>query len=442
MPDDVRPLDYDDDFDPEESLFSRDFAGQLIRVVEAQQHDYDRTVNLTIDGRPVTVPAAVPSTDAQGNPILDKEGKTTPRYTTIYDAARECARLNPGKHPEDPEKSAFDPDRYINEIPILCHQEHLKPVAVCRVCMVEVRGKERRENGLVPACQFRVKEGLAVHTHKSPDQEAANRVKSTVKVLTELLSADHLSQAAAQAAFGQEEAGFNELAGLARQFAPEGSRFKPRSIERGHDDSSLVIAVNHDSCILCDRCVRACTDVKHNNIIGRTGKGYTAHIGFDLNDEMGQSNCVSCGECMITCPTDALTFRSQVAAKVPDSGKTGAVYESVDAAQLRREHRLFRALPYKFLLWDARSVWRRKLRKGEVLCEEGEYGNTAFILVKGSAFMPARRRAKWSQNTPRAGAGFSTASTCGSSRRPTSPTTAMRPIRGTAGSSPQTRPTT
>ncbi len=383
MPD-SRPLDYNDEFLPEESPFSSDVAGQLIRVVPAQQHDYDTNVSLTIDGRLVTVKMAMPSTDAQGNIIRDRDGKTTPRYTTIYDAARECARMYPGKYPDVPENGAFDSDRYINEIPILCHQEHLKPIAVCRVCMVEVRGKERRESALVPACQFRVKEGLAVHTHKSPDPGAAKRVKSTVKVLTELLSADHLSPAAAQAAFGQEEAGFNELAGLARQFAPSGSRFAPRSIDRGHDDSSLVIAVNHDSCILCRRCERACTDVKNNNIIGRTGKGYSTHISFDLDNPMGKSNCVSCGECMITCPTDALTFRSQVAAKVPDSGKTGAVYESVDAAQLRREHRLFRALPYKFLLWDTGSVWRRRLRKGEVLCEEGEYGNTAFIMVKGS----------------------------------------------------------
>ncbi|HEY2253718.1 MAG TPA: cyclic nucleotide-binding domain-containing protein, partial [Planctomycetaceae bacterium] len=48
-----------------------------------------------------------------------------------------------------------------------------------------------------------------------------------------------------------------------------------------------------------------------------------------------------------------------------------------------REHPLFRALPYKFLQWDARSVWRRRLHQGEVLCEEREYGNTAFILVRG-----------------------------------------------------------
>jgi len=73
------------------------------------------------------------------------------------------------------------------------------------------------------------------------------------------------------------------------------------------DDSSPVIAVDHSACILCDRCIRACDDVQSNHIIGRTGKGLTATIAFDLNLPMGQSNCVSCGECVSECPTGALT---------------------------------------------------------------------------------------------------------------------------------------
>ena len=70
--------------------------------------------------------------------------------------------------------------------------------------------------------------------------------------------------------------------------------------------------VNHSACILCDRCVRACNDIKENHVIGRAGKGYDARIAFDLDDQMGASTCVSCGECMISCPTDALMFRTAV----------------------------------------------------------------------------------------------------------------------------------
>ena len=69
------------------------------------------------------------------------------------------------------------------------------------------------------------------------------------------------------------------------------------------DDTSPLIHVDPNACILCDRCSRACTDVKQNFVIGRTGKGYTTRIGFDLNDAMGNSSCVECGECMLSCPT-------------------------------------------------------------------------------------------------------------------------------------------
>ncbi len=65
--------------------------------------------------------------------------------------------------------------------------------------------------------------------------------------------------------------------------------------------------MDHDACILCDRCVRACDDIQGNDVIGRSGKGYATRIAFDLNDPMGKSSCVTCGECVAACPTGALT---------------------------------------------------------------------------------------------------------------------------------------
>ena len=81
----------------------------------------------------------------------------------------------------------------------------------------------------------------------------------------------------------------------------------PSGSGRGTDPSNPVIAVDHDACILCDRCVRACDDIQGNDVIGRTGKGYGTRIAFDLNDPMGASSCVTCGECVAACPTGALT---------------------------------------------------------------------------------------------------------------------------------------
>ena len=54
--------------------------------------------------------------------------------------------------------------------------------------------------------------------------------------------------------------------------------------------SSSVIAVDHNACILCDRCVRGCNEIRDNQVIGRMGKGYKAQIAFDLNNPMGDSS--------------------------------------------------------------------------------------------------------------------------------------------------------
>ena len=98
-----------------EGLFARDVDGQLIRVVSATEKDYAKDVTLTIDGQTVTVKKAVPTTDSQGNVVIDQDGKTIPRSTTIYDAAAKLFVKKPGD---------------VNPIPVLCHQEHMNPAGV------------------------------------------------------------------------------------------------------------------------------------------------------------------------------------------------------------------------------------------------------------------------------------------------------------------------
>ena len=71
--------------------------------------------------------------------------------------------------------------------------------------------------------------------------------------------------------------------------------------------SNPVIAVDHDSCILCDRCVRACDDIQGNDVIGRSGKGYSTRHRVRPERPDGESSCVTCGECVSACPTGALT---------------------------------------------------------------------------------------------------------------------------------------
>ena len=185
------------------------------------------------------------------------------------------------------------------EIPTLCHTSGLDPVGVCRMCVVDV-GERVKAAACVRECQ----PGMQVTT----DSEELERHRA---MLTDLLMSEQPTTAPEE---DRREAALrdNELLALSRRYEATGARF-PKPVEaarRGSDDSSRVIEVDHQACILCDRCIRACDDIQNNEVIGRSGKGYGARIAFDLDTPMGESSCVSCGECAAACPTGALVDRA------------------------------------------------------------------------------------------------------------------------------------
>jgi ferredoxin len=363
--------------DDDEGLFSRDGKGDLIRMDDPSEEDYNKLVTLQIDGQTVQVPMARPLTDANGNLVLDLQDRTTPRYTTIYDAAVSLYVKEVGDEAKIP-------------IPVLCHQPHMKPVAVCRLCIVQIygmkRGKRAAERKLLPACQHQVVEGMEVFTMMAEGADG-DRVRSAVKTLTELLASDHLKPAPLL----PELSTYNELGLMSERTGANTSRFQldllsdpppaaaPQVGRRGFDDSSPVFQVDHSACILCDRCVRACGEVKHNDIIGRTGKGATAGIGFDLNEPMGESGCVQCGECMVSCPTTAISFKPVAKVKVSTLSSSS---EILPTRELLADP-IFTGIPPKFLLWQQGLVVRRRIRAGEYLCHQGDPGNTAFLIKSG-----------------------------------------------------------
>ena len=352
----------------DEGLFARNVDGQLVRVETATATELDTDVTLSIDGREVTVKKAVPTRDSQGNVIRDSSGAPVPRPTTIYDATSIAFVVKPG-----------DP----HPIPSLCHKEHLPPVGVCRVCVVEAAEMTRRglRRKLVPSCVQTVTDGMIVHTvNSNSDPEAAARVRAASSTVVELLVADHLPNT-------QWNAPGNELAKVAKQLGISRSRFAPGKAKRGDDNSSRMIVVDHDQCILCGRCQRGCNWVKGNNVIGRAGKGYEAHIAFDLDDPMGDSSCVSCGECAVSCPTGALEFQPafiqsqirRVKDELVEEKKDGEIVTADELIKLP----LFSGIPYKFMQFNGAAVVRRMMKPGDVLCKEGEYGSTAFIILSG-----------------------------------------------------------
>ncbi|HWE36325.1 MAG TPA: cyclic nucleotide-binding domain-containing protein [Isosphaeraceae bacterium] len=303
----------------------------------------DGMITVTIDGKAVSVP---PTTEAY-DPAL-RRGVPVP--TTIYDAAAQAGVT----------------------IPTLCHREYMNPVAVCRVCVVEVgsKDKEGRENfewRLAPACHRRVADGMIIKTRAT-----STRVEQSVKTLTELLMTDHPSPCAKHQLDGS-----CELERLAETVGVTGSRFAPPARERPHDESSVVIKVDHNACILCDRCVRGCNEIRHNEVIGRRGKGYTAGIAFDLDDPMGASSCVACGECMVSCPTGALTIAGFVTHGAPPRG-----VDVVGPEELA-DHPLFQGVSMAFLRLNEGAVRRLHVRDGQVICREGDPGSTAYYIEQG-----------------------------------------------------------
>ncbi|MBI2193869.1 MAG: cyclic nucleotide-binding domain-containing protein [Planctomycetes bacterium] len=272
------------------------------------------TVSLNIDGKDVTVP----------------------KGTTIYNAAKSVGI----------------------DIPVLCHLPGLEPVAVCRICAVDVGARV-----YAAACLRQAEPGMKVKTNTEPVVQAR-------KTLLELLMADHPVPCEKHKELGSCEL---ELLAEKEGVAASKNRFAPPPAPRKLDHSAANIAVNHNACILCDRCIRACTNVKQNFVIGRNGKGYVAQIGFDNDMPMGQSSCVSCGECMVSCPTGALTnvgFEAHLAG------------EKVDIEWLSKLP-IFQGISAAFLQRNEGAVVKRPFKKGEIICREGEFGNTAFYLLEG-----------------------------------------------------------
>ena len=212
-----------------------------------------RTVTLTIDGRETTVP----------------EG------TTIWDAAK---------------------DRGI-EIPVLCHDPRYDPVGVCRMCVVDVGGRV-----LAAACMRPCEDGMKVET-------ATDKVERQRRMLTRLLLADQPPPGDPK----ETTTGDSELQALVRPLRGQPGRCRagPGAVRTSPTRSSPSITRPASSATAASA---PATRSSRNEVIGRTGKGHATRIGFDLDEPMGESTCVSCGECAASCPTGALTQQAAHAA--------------------------------------------------------------------------------------------------------------------------------
>ncbi|HEY6088073.1 MAG TPA: 2Fe-2S iron-sulfur cluster-binding protein, partial [Burkholderiaceae bacterium] len=181
------------------------------------------------------------------------------------------------------------------EIPHLCYKPGLEQVGNCRACVVEIGG----ERVLAPSCCRSPSAGMKVTT----DSE---RALKSQKLVLELLLADMPETAYTR---------HNEVDEWAAKLEVGKPRFAAR-VQPAADLSHPAIAVNLDACIQCTRCLRACRDEQVNDVIGLAFRGEHAKIVFDMDDAMGGSTCVACGECVQACPTGALMPAREVALAV------------------------------------------------------------------------------------------------------------------------------
>jgi NADH dehydrogenase/NADH:ubiquinone oxidoreductase subunit G len=175
-------------------------------------------------------------------------------------------------------------------IPTLCRMKEFTPTGACRMCVVEVEGKER----LVTACSQPVEEWMKIKTH-SP------RVITARKTIVELLLSNHPDDCL------YCDSNLNcELQRLSEELNIRERRIRGKKIKQRLDQSSPAIVRELAKCILCGRCVRVCEEVITSTSLDFINRGRQTHIGAAMDRDFNFSSCIQCGQCVLVCPTGAL----------------------------------------------------------------------------------------------------------------------------------------
>ncbi|HSW56815.1 MAG TPA: formate dehydrogenase subunit alpha [Dehalococcoidales bacterium] len=208
-------------------------------------------IQLTIDGKKVTV--------AKG--------------TTIIEAARKAGI----------------------EIPHLCYGGWMIPSGDCRLCVVEVAGSKK----LAPSCVYPAANNMVVMT-------SSERVIKARKMVIELLLSDHPFDC-----MTCEKSGSCRLEKYAYELGVSTSRFKGEKHNFKIDESNPFFTRDYNKCILCERCVKACSDVQFVNAIDVTYRGFKTKVATPYDRPLQDSPCIFCGQCIAVCPTGALTEKAR-----------------------------------------------------------------------------------------------------------------------------------
>ena len=183
------------------------------------------------------------------------------------------------------------------EIPTLCYLKKINEIGACRICMVEVKGAR----SLVTACVYPVNEGMEIFTN-------TERVRKSRKMTLELILSTHDRKC-----LSCVRSGTCELQQLCKEFGVDDEgRFVGANPVHEYDDSAIHMIRDNGKCILCRRCVAAC-QAQHISVIGANARGFDTHIGSAFERPLDSVACVSCGQCIVNCPTGAIYEKDDTA---------------------------------------------------------------------------------------------------------------------------------
>lgn len=179
------------------------------------------------------------------------------------------------------------------DIPTLCYDPELKLAGSCRMCVVEVKGRWN----LVASCVMPADNGMVIDT-ESPDVIEAR------KVILELLLARHELKC-----HTCERDGDCKLQEYCYRYGVEDSSYMGEGPDFAKEDPNPFIKRDYNKCIMCTKCVRACDEITGAQAIDVKNRGHEAVISTAFDGKLADSTCVFCGQCMMVCPTGALTSK-------------------------------------------------------------------------------------------------------------------------------------
>ncbi len=191
------------------------------------------------------------------------------------------------------------------EIPTLCFLKDINEIGACRICMVEVKGAR----SLVAACVYPIeRDGTEIFTN-------TKKVRDSRKRTLELILSTHDKKC-----LSCVRSGTCELQQLCKEFGVDDeNRFEGEMVHYKFDDSAAHMVRDNNKCILCRRCIAACNQ-QGISVIGANARGFDTHISSAFDKDLADVSCISCGQCIVNCPTGAIVEKDD----------TGKVLEAIN----------------------------------------------------------------------------------------------------------------